>query len=172
MAAEGYAEAIRLINEERPDLLVRVPYHPTESAEERFGHVEELAIDPTVHLRAAMIDPGTVTFSFFDRDTATIRGDHTVTVSNAHFRHCMEQCERLGLQTAIVVREPGHVRLTVAALGRAGCTARCSCTSTCRTTPCGVCRRRSTPTPSTPTWCPTTWPSPGRRTPTGPTTGR
>lgn len=115
MTAEAYAVAIRLINEERPDLLVRVPYHAAESEIERFGHVEALALDPTVHLRAAMIDPGTVLFSAFDERTATISGDHVFTVSAAHFRHHLEMGERYGLQSGIVVREPGHVRLAVAA---------------------------------------------------------
>ena len=62
-----------------------------------------------------MIDPGTVTFSFVDATSAAIVGDHTFTVPNDHFRHYLALCERLDLQSGIVVREPGHVRLVVAA---------------------------------------------------------
>jgi 3-keto-5-aminohexanoate cleavage enzyme len=114
MDAELYADALRRINDERPDLLVRTPYHHAETAAERFGHVAALADDPTTHLRAAMIDPGTVIFSFVD-PSGQIVGDHTFTVSNEHFRHFLQLCDERKLQNAIVVREPGHVRLAVAA---------------------------------------------------------
>jgi 3-keto-5-aminohexanoate cleavage enzyme len=116
-----YAQAIRLIKEVHPELLVRVPYHHGATGAERFVHIEELAEDPTVQLRAAMIDPGTVTFSAFHGDTGTIVGDHTFTVSNEHFRYFLELCHRRQLQCGLVVREPGHVRLVVAA-HRAGWT--------------------------------------------------
>jgi uncharacterized protein (DUF849 family) len=115
MEEDLFAEAVRLINAERPDLLVRPPYHHSASAAERFAHLAALADDPTTHLRAAMIDPGTVTFSFVEPSTDEIVGDHTFTVSNEHFRYFLQLCEERDLQAGIVVREPGQVRLAVAA---------------------------------------------------------
>src|SRR5262245_4466882 len=47
---EMYAEAIRLVNAERPDLLVYVPYTFGATPEERFAHLAELADDPGVRL--------------------------------------------------------------------------------------------------------------------------
>jgi len=116
------AEAIRLINAERPDLVVRPPYHPAGSADEQFSLFDDLATDPTVDLRAAMVDPGSVLFSFFDEATSTVRGDHALVVPPEHVRHYLELCRRHHLQSGTVVREPGHVRMAVAA-HRAGWTA-------------------------------------------------
>ncbi len=119
MDPDLYADALRQINEERPDLLVRIPYHHGDTGPERFAHLEALADDPTTHLRAAMIDPGTVIFSFVDLASSDIVGDHAFTVPNEHFRYFLQLCENRNLQTGIVVREPGQVRLAVAAY-RAG----------------------------------------------------
>ena len=114
MERDLYADAIRHINKERPDLLVRIPYHNAKTGFERFGHVQALADDPTTHVRAAMIDPGAVIFSFVD-SSGQIVGDHAFSVSNDHFRYFLRLCEDRALQNAIVVREPGQVRLAVAA---------------------------------------------------------
>jgi 3-keto-5-aminohexanoate cleavage enzyme len=116
-----YTTTIRMINEERPDLLVNVPYGHGTSPRERFDHVAALADDPTVHVGAAVIDPGSVNFSFFDAVAGAVVGDHTFTVSNAEFEYFLDLCGRRGLQCGIVVREPGQVRLSVAA-HRAGWT--------------------------------------------------
>jgi 3-keto-5-aminohexanoate cleavage enzyme len=112
---DGYAEALRGIDAERPDLLVRLPYHDHEDATARFAHLEALADDPSTRLGAAMIDPGTVLFTFRDPATGELVGDHAFTVSNAHLRHFLRLCEDRSLQVGLVVRELGHVRLVVAA---------------------------------------------------------
>lgn len=116
-----FTTAIRLINEAHPDLLVNVPYGHGASPEDRFGHVAVLADDPTVHASAAVIDPGSVNFSSFDPVEHQIVGDHTFTVSNTEFAYFLELCRSRGMQCGVVVREPGQVRLTVAA-HRAGWT--------------------------------------------------
>ena len=115
MDTDVYGKALRRIHDERPDLLVRLPYHHGETGAQRFAHIEALAEDPATHPRAAMIDPGTVTFSFVDPSNREIVGDHTFTVSNDHFRYFLQLCESRDLQAGIVVREPGQVRLAVAA---------------------------------------------------------
>jgi 3-keto-5-aminohexanoate cleavage enzyme len=111
---ESYAEAMRLINEERPDLLVYPTYTTAPTPEERFSHIAALADDPAVHLRSATIDPGAANFSFFDPATNEIRGDNIFGVSHAHLRYFLDLCTKHGIQYSVVVREPGHVRIAVA----------------------------------------------------------
>jgi 3-keto-5-aminohexanoate cleavage enzyme len=112
---DRYTEALSRIHAERPDLLVRTPYRDHEDAAARFAHLEALADDPTTRLGAAMIDPGTVVFSFSDPASGDIVGGHVFTVSNQHLQHFLRLCEDHDLQVGLVVREPGHVRLVVAA---------------------------------------------------------
>ncbi|MFM8305182.1 MAG: 3-keto-5-aminohexanoate cleavage protein [Actinomycetota bacterium] len=112
---ECYAEVIRLINAERPDLLVYPTYGGAPNAADRFVHIATLADDPTVRLRAATIDPGATNFSFVDPVTGTIRGDHVFGVSHDHLAYFLELTAAKGIQYSVVVREPGHVRITVAA---------------------------------------------------------
>lgn len=113
---ETYAEAMRLINAERPDLLV----YPTYTggglpAAERFAFLAELADDPTVRLRSATIDPGATIFSFVDPTTFDHRGDGLFGVTLEHLEHFLALATEKGIQYSVVVREPGHVRITVAA---------------------------------------------------------
>ncbi|MFA5884379.1 MAG: 3-keto-5-aminohexanoate cleavage protein [Acidimicrobiia bacterium] len=112
---ETYAEAIRLINDERPDLLVYPTYTDGPSAAQRFAFLATLADDPAVRLRSATIDPGATNFSFFDPAANQMRGDHSFGVSHEHFAYFLELCAKKGIQYSVVVREPGHVRITVAA---------------------------------------------------------
>ena len=112
---ETYAEAIRLINDERPDLLVYPTYTGGATAAERFVHIATLADDPAVRLRSATIDPGATNFSFVDADTGAFRGDHAFGVSHEHLAYFLELAAAKGIQYSVVVREPGHVRITVAA---------------------------------------------------------
>src|SRR4051812_6063007 len=53
----SYAETVRLVNDERPDLLVFPPYTMAPTPEERFAHLAALADDPAVHLLSATVDP-------------------------------------------------------------------------------------------------------------------
>lgn len=113
---ETYAEAMRLIRAERPDLLV----YPTYTggglpAAERFAFLAELADDPTVRLRSATIDPGATIFGFFDEATLVHRGDGMFGVTLEHLEHFLALATEKGIQYSVVVREPGHVRITVAA---------------------------------------------------------
>lgn len=110
-----YAEAMRLINEQRPDLLVYPTYTSAPTAAARFAHLAALADDPTTNLRSATIDPGATNFSFFDEPARRIVGDNTFGVSHEHLAHFLELCATKGIQYSVVVREPGHVRITVAA---------------------------------------------------------
>ena len=112
---ETYAEAMRLINDERPDLLVYPTYTSGATAAERFSHIAALADDPSVHLRAATIDPGATNFSFVDPDTGEVRGDGMFGVTHEHLRYFLELSAAKHIQYSVVVREPGHVRITVAA---------------------------------------------------------
>jgi len=112
---EVYAEAMRLINAERPDLLVYPTYTGGADPVARFAFLGELADDPTVHLRSATIDPGAAVFSFFDEDTLEIRGDGLFGVPHSHLEHFLTLAREKGIQYSVVVREPGHVRITVAA---------------------------------------------------------
>lgn len=112
---ETYAEAMRLINDERPDLLVYPTYTGGATASERFAHIAALADDPAVRLRAATIDPGAANFSFFDPDAGRIQGDNMFGVSHEHLEYFLRLCATKGIQYSVVVREPGHVRITVAA---------------------------------------------------------
>ena len=108
---ETYATAMRLIRAERPDLLV----YPTYVMEgDPFAHVEALAADPTVGLRCATIDPGTMNFSRFDAASGAIRGDKPFVVTHADAARFFDLCKRHGVLYGVVVREPGHVRTTVA----------------------------------------------------------
>jgi uncharacterized protein (DUF849 family) len=112
---ETYAEAMRLINKERPDLLIYPTYAPVSSPAETFCHLEALADDPTVRLQSATIDPGATIFSFFEPDTGQIAGHHTISVPQEHLAYFLQLCEKKNIQYSVVVREPGHVRITVAA---------------------------------------------------------
>jgi uncharacterized protein (DUF849 family) len=113
---ETYAEAMRLINAERPDLLVYPTYTGVDQPPaERFAFLAELADDPTVRLRAATIDPGATIFSFFDPETREVRGDGLFGVPHSHLEHFLALATAKGIQYSVVVREPGHVRITVAA---------------------------------------------------------
>jgi uncharacterized protein (DUF849 family) len=112
---ELYAEAFRLIRKERPDLLVYPTYGGGATPEERFSHVEALADDPSTALRSATIDPGATNISYFDEESLEIRGGNTFTVPHDHLRYFLDLCRRKGIQYSVVVREPGHVRITVAA---------------------------------------------------------
>ena len=110
-----YAEVMRLINAERPDLLVYPTYTGGDDPVARFAFLAELADDPTVHLRSATIDPGGMIFSFLDEDTLEIRGDGLFGVPHSHLQHFLALAREKGIQYSVVVREPGHVRITVAA---------------------------------------------------------
>lgn len=112
---ETYARAMRLINAERPDLLVYPTYTGGADPVARFAFLAELADDPTVHLRSATIDPGAAVFSFFDDETLEIRGDGLFGVPHSHLEHFLALARDKGIQYSVVVREPGHVRITVAA---------------------------------------------------------
>jgi len=108
---ETYATAMRLIRAERPDLLV----YPTYTMEgEPFAHVEALAADPTVQLRCATIDPGAMNFSRYDPAARAIVGDKPFVVTHADAERFFEICRRYALLYSVVVREPGHVRTTIA----------------------------------------------------------
>jgi 3-keto-5-aminohexanoate cleavage enzyme len=112
---ESYAEAMRLINEQRPDLLVYPTYVAMSPPAETFCHLAALADDPTVRLRSATIDPGATIFSFYDPATGQILGHNTLSVSQEHLAYFWALCREKGIQYSVVVREPGHVRITVAA---------------------------------------------------------
>jgi uncharacterized protein (DUF849 family) len=112
---DTYAEAMRLITKERPDLLVYPTYAPIPSPAETFCHLEALADDPTVRLQSATIDPGATIFSFFQPDTGQVVGHHTVSVPQEHLAYFLRLCDDKNIQYSVVVREPGHVRITVAA---------------------------------------------------------
>jgi 3-keto-5-aminohexanoate cleavage enzyme len=112
---ETYATAMRAIRAERPDLLVYPTYTGGEVAAERFAFLAELADDPSVRLGAATIDPGGLIFSFVDEATGAIRGDGIFGVTLDHFRYFLDLATAKGIQYSVVVREPGHVRITVAA---------------------------------------------------------
>jgi uncharacterized protein (DUF849 family) len=108
---ETYAAAMRLIRAERPDLLV----YPTYVMDgDPFSHIEALAADPTVRLRCATIDPGAMNFSRFDATTGAIQGDKPFVVTRADAARFFDICRRHGVLYGVVVREPGHVRTTVA----------------------------------------------------------
>jgi uncharacterized protein (DUF849 family) len=108
---DTYATAMRLIRAERPDLLV----YPTYVMDgDPFAHIEALAADPTVQLRCATIDPGTMNFSRFDAATGAIQGDKPFIVTHADAARFFDICKRYGVLYGVVVREPGHVRTTVA----------------------------------------------------------
>ncbi len=112
---EVYAAAMRLINEELPDLLVYPTYTGAATPAERFVHIATLADDPTVRLRAATIDPGATNFSFFDEDARRLIGDGTFGVPHEHLAYFLDLCAKKHIQYSVVVREPGHVRIAVAA---------------------------------------------------------
>lgn len=112
---ETYAEAMRLVNDQRPDLLVYPTYTGGAVAAERFAFLATLADDPSVRLRSATIDPGTTNFSFFDPEANRIVGDNSFGVSHEHLAYFLGLCAEKGIQYSVVVREPGHVRITVAA---------------------------------------------------------
>jgi uncharacterized protein (DUF849 family) len=111
---ESYAETMRLINDERPDLLVYPTYGMAPTAEERFIHLVALADDPAVHLRSATVDPGAANFSFWDPATNAIKGDNTFGVSHEHVMYFLRMSKEKHIQYSVVVREPGHVRIAVA----------------------------------------------------------
>ena len=105
---------MRLINDERPDLLVYPTYTTAPTAEERFAHLATLAYDPAVHLRSATVDPGAANFSWWDPKTNAIKGDNIFGVSHEHLAYFLLLSKANGIQYSVVVREPGHVRISVA----------------------------------------------------------
>jgi uncharacterized protein (DUF849 family) len=108
---DTYATAMRLIRQERPDLLV----YPTYVMDgDPFAHIEALAADPTVQLKCATIDPGAMNFSRFDAASGAVKGDKPFVVTHADAARFFDLCTRLGILYGVVVREPGHVRTTVA----------------------------------------------------------
>jgi 3-keto-5-aminohexanoate cleavage enzyme len=112
---ETYAEAMRLINATRPDLLVYPTYTNAPTPEERFAHVAALAEDPTVHLRSATIDPGAATLAYYDAPANRVVGDHVFNVPFTDVEYFLQLCAKHHIQYSVVVREPGHVRISVAA---------------------------------------------------------
>lgn len=112
---ETYAEAMRLIAAERPEVLV----YPTYTMTAMFDHVEALATDPEIRLRLATIDPGAMNFSSVDEESGRIEGDAPFVVTHADAARFFEICRRHGVNAGVVLREPGQVR-TVAAYHRAG----------------------------------------------------
>jgi uncharacterized protein (DUF849 family) len=109
-ATEVYAEAMRAIRSERPDLL----FYPTYVPSDRFAHIEALASDPLVRLPVATIDPGAMNFSSFDPATNELKCDLPFCVSHADCALFFDICARHGVRYSVVVREPGHVRIAVA----------------------------------------------------------
>lgn len=107
---ETYAEVMRALRQERPDLL----FYPTYSPADRFSHVEALAEDPAVRLPVATIDPGAMNFSNYDPVGRRVVGDAPFSVSHADAARFFEICSRHGVRYSVVVREPGHIRITVA----------------------------------------------------------
>jgi len=107
---EVYAEAMREIRRERPELL----FYPTYVPSDRFAHIEALARDPLVRLPVATIDPGAMNFSSFDPVTNQINGDMPFSVSHADCALFFAICARHGVRYSVVVREPGHVRTAIA----------------------------------------------------------
>jgi uncharacterized protein (DUF849 family) len=105
-----YLAAMQAIRRERPEVLL----YPTYSPSDRFVHIEALAADPEVGLRVATIDPGGVNFSRFDSSTNEIQGDFPFVLSHADCALFFDICGRHGIRYSVVVREPGHVRITVA----------------------------------------------------------
>jgi 3-keto-5-aminohexanoate cleavage enzyme len=88
--------------------------YPTYTMDDGFVHIEALAADPTVRLRCATIDPGAMNFSRFDPVTGAIAGDKPFVVTHADASRFFTICARYSVRYSVVVREPGHVRTTVA----------------------------------------------------------
>jgi uncharacterized protein (DUF849 family) len=105
-----YAAAMREIRRARPELL----FYPTYAITDHFAHLEALAQDPDVRLPVATIDPGGMNFSDFDPTENRIVGDFPFVVSHADCEQFFAICARHGVRYSVVVREPGHVRITVA----------------------------------------------------------
>ncbi len=111
---EVYAEAMRIIRRERPELLVYPTYGMAADPAQRFEHVEKLADDPDVALQIMTLDPGPVDMTRFDAERAAIGDAFPFDVSHDHCRYLLELCRSRGVRPTFVVRELGHVRTVVA----------------------------------------------------------
>jgi len=111
---EFYAEAMRIIRKERPQLMVYPTYGLSPTPEERFSHVRALAADPTVRLNMATIDPGAVNLSPFDEATKRFTGDFVLNVTHEEAQYVMGLAREYDFPFSVVIREPGGIRHTLA----------------------------------------------------------
>ena len=62
----------------------------------------------------ATVDPGAANFSWWDPKTNAIKGDNIFGVSHEHLAYFLLLSKANGIQYSVVIREPGHVRISVA----------------------------------------------------------
>lgn len=109
-----YAEAMRIIRRERPELLVYPTYGAATDPGERFAHVDALAADPDVRLPVMTVDPGPVDLTPYDPQARVLGAAFPFGVPHDHCRHLLDLCRARGVRPTFVVRELGHLRTVVA----------------------------------------------------------
>ncbi|MCA9501564.1 MAG: 3-keto-5-aminohexanoate cleavage protein [Myxococcales bacterium] len=107
---ESYRETMRAIRRVDPDVILYPTYGSSPTPEERFSHLEALALDPEIRLDCATIDPGAVNYADYDPERNELGWDFVLSVSHAEARHFFELARRHGIRYSFTCREPGHVR--------------------------------------------------------------
>jgi 3-keto-5-aminohexanoate cleavage enzyme len=111
---EFYTEAMRLIRQERPGLMVYPTYGLSPTPEERFSHVKALAEDSAVKLSMATIDPGSVNMTPFDEEKKRFTDEFVLNVSHAEAQYVMGLAREYDFPFSVVIREPGGIRHALA----------------------------------------------------------
>jgi 3-keto-5-aminohexanoate cleavage enzyme len=110
---EFYADVMRQVRAARPKLLTYPTYFFAPTPEERFSHVRDLALDPTVKLNMATIDPGAVNMSPLDAAGQNFIADFVLNVTHKEAHYVIGLAREFGFPFSVVVREPGQVRHAV-----------------------------------------------------------
>ena len=131
---ESYAETLRIVRGERPDLLLYTLDGVGDlSPEDRYATLRQLAGDPTVQLRMATIAPGPSRFSRYDAASRTIVSGPVANVSHDDARYFFELCDETGVAYGVVVRNPASCGPWWRITGPAGFAGTCCSSSTSAT---------------------------------------
>jgi uncharacterized protein (DUF849 family) len=111
-AAELYLEAYRPILEKHPSAILYPTIGHGDDIETRWGHHESLA--RACAIRAALVDPGSVTLGSVGNDGLPVPLDLVYRNSSLDMRHVMQRSAALGLGPSVAIFEPGFLRPMVA----------------------------------------------------------
>ncbi len=109
-----YRRIMKRIRRENPDVLVYPTYGASPTKEERFSHLEALALDDDVRLEFATIDPGAINYADYNESARKLGWDFVLSVSHEEMQYFLDLSRRFRLHFGFVIRELGHVRHVLA----------------------------------------------------------